>query len=410
MPMPVIAIQYLEDSPHLDEISPATLVDRLRAAFERLPFTHLLVGWHLPQPVLEACRREAEKLGLRFMRWQPLLVSDGGFEGAPTWYTEGLDGSKVIDSQARPDFTFFCPNHPEAREGAVSHIHSLVEQGLYQGFFLDRARFPSPSADPLGSLACFCEYCRQKAGEAGVDLNEIRNVIRNQAATATGASSLVRCLLAPEMDVSGSPLEWALAQLLHFRQVSIVDFLTQACAILRGAHLEIGLDCFSPCLAGMVGQDLQALGPQADWVKVMTYAHTNAPAGLPYELGGLARFLETYTSLNQEQALRVISECIGLALPRTWQALQRDGLGPGALEKEVQRGIQLAATPVLAGIELVDLPGLTHLNPAQIRSDLVAIRRAAPAGLAISWDLLHIPMDWLELVTQVYTGPPRSPA
>ncbi len=402
MPTPVITVQYLEDSPQLSRLEPTKLVSHLQAAFDRLPFTHLLVGWHLPAPVLEALRLEAEKLGLRFLRWQPLLAADRNFEVRSAWYTDGLEGHKVLDRRDMPEFNFFCPNHPEAREAIVRHIHALVEQGLYHGFFLDRVRFPSPSIDPLSDLSCFCEYCCHKAGEQGLDLRRIRQDIQQQATTESGAISLVRFLLSPNRDISGSSLEMALSQLIRFRQESIAEFFVQVSEVLKEAHLEIGLDCFSPSVAAMVGQDVQTMGRQADWVKVMTYAHTNAPAGLPYELGGLAHFLEMHTSLNQAQALQIISKSIDLPLPVNCQALQRKGLQSTSLGLEVRKAIRLAATPVLAGVELVDLPGVTALNPAQIHDDLAAIKHAVPAGLAISWDLMHIPLDWLALVRQVY--------
>jgi hypothetical protein len=64
--------------------------------------------------------------------------------------------------------------------------------------------------------------------------------------------------------------------------------------------------------------------------------------------------------------------------------------------------MQIAATPILAGVELVELARGTDLHPAQIRGHLVAIKSVSSAGLAISWDLLHIPLEWLELVEQVY--------
>jgi hypothetical protein len=405
MVIPLLALQYLEDSPGLAALDSAHLINLLRKAADCLPISHVLIGWHLPPTVLEALRIEAEQLGLHFLRWQPVLTSDRSFFVPPSWYTEGLTGRKLPGHQGQPEFTFFCPNHPDARRFVLSHVQSIVSQVIYHGIFLDRLRFPSPSLDPLGDLACFCEHCQRRAADQGLDLAEIRQLILQQSFTEQGAISLVRTLLSAQPDLSDTALSHALQRLLAFRQACISDFLAQVISLLEAAHMEIGLDCFSPCLARMVGQDLQALASHVDWVKIMTYAHTNAPAGLPYELSGLVRFLTQRTSLDEEQAMSMIAECISLPLPGR-QSFQCDGLSPVALEREVRRGVQITSAPILAGVELVDVPGVTHLHPAQIRQDLAAIKRANPAGLAISWDLLIIPLHWLDLVAQVYFGRP----
>jgi hypothetical protein len=50
------------------------------------------------------------------------------------------------------------------------------------------------------------------------------------------------------------------------------------------------------------------------------------------------------------------------------------------------------------GIELVDIPGVSHLNPVQIKSDLQTLHTAEVEGLVLSWDLWHIPLERLERV------------
>jgi hypothetical protein len=91
-------------------------------------------------------------------------------------------------------------------------------------------------------------------------------------------------------------------------------------------------------------------------------------------------------------------------MPSNRISLMQDGLSPMALEREVMHGIELCSAPVLAGIELVELEGVTNLKPDQIRSDLVRLKKCRAAGMAISWDLLHIPLERLDLVRQIYLG------
>ncbi len=114
--------------------------------------------------------------------------------------------------------------------------------------------------------------------------------------------------------------------------------------------------------------------------------------------------LNNSTKLNEEQSLDLMSQSIGLPMPNSRVSLMQDGLTSSALEREVMHGIELCSAPVLAGIELVELEGVTNLKSDQIISDLVRLKKCGAAGIAISWDLLHIPLERLDLVRQIYLG------
>ncbi|NCF68518.1 MAG: hypothetical protein GWP61_21365, partial [Chloroflexi bacterium] len=48
------------------------------------------------------------------------------------------------------------------------------------------------------------------------------------------------------------------------------------------------------------------------------------------------------------------------------------------------------------------LAGVTHLSPAQIRSDLTLLRDIQVDGLSLSWDLWHMPLEHLDLVAEIF--------
>jgi hypothetical protein len=70
------------------------------------------------------------------------------------------------------------------------------------------------------------------------------------------------------------------------------------------------------------------------WIKLMAYAHTFAPAGLPFELSGLLHHLTSSTHLSEAQTLELMSQFTGLQLPTTLESLIQDGLSTSTLEKE----------------------------------------------------------------------------
>jgi hypothetical protein len=104
--------------------------------------------------------------------------------------------------------------------------------------------------------------------------------------------------------------------------------------------LTVGLDCFSPALSYLVGQDLAALDAHCDWIKVMTYGHTLAPAGLPLELLGLARWLigrAAASEASEAEVLVWLAAAAHLSLPLSLVALEAQGLSPAALAGETRR-------------------------------------------------------------------------
>jgi hypothetical protein len=400
----VISLQYLEDKPDLPERDIHAVAAKLQAAADRLPISHLLIGWHLPSRLLEACRKEAERQGMRFMRWHPLLTGDDVFHPGSKYQVIGARGHPVPGVQGKPEFTFACPNHPEVQEALSQRMEALLKEGVYQGFFLDRIRFPSPAAHPLDDLGCFCEHCRTKATTAGLDLEQVRKTIMELDETSPGRQSLVRTLISAAHAHPAGERRRSLQAFLEFRKQSVNDLAAMLCQTLRHSGMEIGLDCFSPSLACMVGQDLGALSDHVDWIKVMSYAHTRAPAGIPYELSVFFDYLTRAGDLPPVRILDWISNTVNLPLPATRQLLEKNGISSNALEKELRRGVQACRVPLLAGIELVQIEGVTALNDEQITSDLEAARRAGTAGLSISWDLWDIPLERLDLVNRVLTS------
>lgn len=400
--MATFAIQYLEDRPGVAEIAPHEARTRLRAACEELPISLVLLGWNLPHALLHACAEEATRTGAHLFRWHPLLTGDGTFVPPPEWQTIGLDGHPVPGFRAMPEFTFVCPNRPAVREAVWNHLYDVLRGGHYRGVFLDRIRYPSPAANPARLLACFCDDCQRAASAEGFDLEAARRHIRRLAARSECGPSFVRVLLNPLFPASSDPALAALRAFLDFRTHSITRFLQATAHLIHTQGLAVGLDCFSPALTHMVGQDLGALDSCCDWIKIMAYGHTLGPAGLPFELLGLADWLVAQRWATEPQALEWLSLATRLPLPPTRMALRERGLAPAALGAEARRARAEGVTTLLAGIELVEIEGVTRLTPAQMEADLRAFFAAGADGLVLSWDLWAIPLQRLDLVRAIW--------
>lgn len=397
-----LAVQYLENTPDVAAIAPGDARAKLHAAFEILPIAYVFMGWNLPEPLFSACREEVKQTGAQLLRWHPLLTGDGDFVPRPEWQTVGLQGEAVPGFQGLPEFTFVCPNRPTAREAVLNHLHQVLQRGDYDGVFLDRIRYPSPAADLTRWLACFCDDCCGAASKVGLDLEAVQRRIGQMLAAPECSQFLIQALLGPKASESPDPDVDLLDAFFDFRARSISSLVQTAADLIHAQGLTVALDCFSPSLARMVGQDLGDLDACGEWTKVMTYGHALGPAGLPFELLELADWLIERQGLSEARALEWLSRVTGLSLPHSRAALRAHGLAPSALLAEIRKARAAGVSRLLAGIELVELEGIACLNREQIEEDLRAFYRAGADGLVLSWDLWHIPLERLRLVSLVW--------
>ena len=400
-----IAIQYLEHhSP--EQHNPQAVRQRLQDAFDLLPVSLVLLGWNTPRPLVDVCAEITATRSARLFLWHPLLTSDGVFFPLPEWRTIGLDGESIPGYHGEPAFTFVCPNRPAARQAALQRLSTVLSDCPCQGVFLDRIRFPSPAAAPDTQLACFCEDCRQAASQEDLDLEAVQLFLNTRLTHPEGCSSLVESLLTPRHARSEADL---LESFLDFRQRSITRLVQEAASLAAAQGKAVGLDCFSPHLTRMVGQDLSELGAESEWIKIMTYTHTLAPAGLPFELLGLAGWLNNRYQFSRLQALRCLVETGGLPLTTSLSELHTRGLPPEAISTEIELGHALGVHRLLVGAALVDLPGINSASADQHAADLAACSAAGADGLVLSWDLWHIARERLEQVANIFSHAKISP-
>jgi hypothetical protein len=379
-----ISLQFLESA--YPDATPRSVRERLRQACQILPIESVLLGWNLPPALTEAVAAEASKQGAALYRWHPLLASDSGAALPAAWQTIAVNNRPITGFRGLPEFTFFCANNPFAQEWMAQRLEKAVQSGMYQGIFFDRMRWPSPAGNLGENLGCFCPHCQALAARNGLDFELVRRFVAELLADATGAQRLVRALVAPENE------ETAFEAFLQFREDCITRTISTCAEAVHANGLLVGLDCFSPSLMRMVGQNLSSLGHTCNWTKLMTYPHTFGPAGLPYELQGIIHWLEKQYGIVKDD---------GLQFAR--QASQINTSQPGTFEKETALARSKSEIPLFIGLALVEMENVNSLSDEQIRTDLIACKSGQPDGLALSWDLWLIPPKRLEMIAQIFT-------
>jgi hypothetical protein len=249
-------------------------------------------------------------------------------------------------------------------------------------------------------LSCFCGHCRDAAARADLDLDAVVSIVADRAidpgdsraeTTSDELSPWLQALLA------GSPI---LSRFLRFRAESVVGLVAELADEARQMVRTVSLDLFSPCLAPLVGQDYGRLKRHCDWAKPMTYRLAQGPAGLRLEIpaliGGLA------SRFNLDEARIAEWSARHAAFDRDMLLETRERAVPMFfIQAEIGAAVRaLAPVPVYFGLELIRQPGVVDVDPAHVVDMVKAGRAANAAGLVISWDLMHAPIDCVRALAE----------
>lgn len=388
-----VVAQFLEGGVASAAIDPDAAIDCLQRAAAVVPLTDLCLGWNLPPALVEAVAGEAHRLGQRVWLWQPLLSGDGRYvPGADA--ARGPGGAPIPWPRGMAEFAFDCPVRAAGRDAALARLEAAVDGGPWDGVLLDKMRWPSPTRDPAADLACFCDACRSAAASAGIDMGAVAG--RLDAGCADGAAriDLLRELL-------GIGRQEPLASFMSWRAERITDLVAEAARLVTtrrspdGSPLHLALDVYSPSLAGLVGQDISELTPLGELTKAMTYLGTHGPAGLPYELCGLARWL---AAGDVQDPTALLASWLGYPLP-DGDRLCTGTLGPAVFERELLRLRSLAGSAAAAGVDAVDIADVGLLDD-QTLGEVARIAGSTGTTVVLSWDLWAIPEGRLARVTR----------
>jgi len=386
------AVQYLESN--YPDTTPDAVRSRLRQAFQRLPISIVLLGCELSPTLEEAVAEETDRQGAWLYRWQPWLTSDCHTDLPPEWAMVGSDGVPIPGYNHKPTFTFVCPNCSEVSDFLMERLEGIAACGFFKGIFLDRIRFPSPVGDSSLRLGCFCRHCTRLAADIRLDLEPVRRYLQLAASDKDCTCQVVKGLLG-KFDSPGNHLK----SFLDFRARSITRTVDVGKRNADSLGLTIALDCFSPTLAYMIGQNLQSLDKICKWIKLMLYPRVFAPAGLPFELLGLASCL-VQAGWTEMEAKDILVKATGLTFPEKLMELHKVGFASGSIAHEIERGRTLGVTNLLAGIAVVDIKTVHESTQDQLQADLEASKAAD--GLVISWDLWHTPLEHLDLIRSTW--------
>ena len=387
-------------------LDPSRMLDAVQRVREAINLDLLAVGFReAPEVFRQLCApsRPVDDVYL----WYGVLSDIEGMEDSDlvvNWKGErsrGWGGWAEKGGEVEETFRFACPNNPAVRQKTLRRLRELLGRYAFKGVFLDKIRFPSPANGIDEALSCFCDHCRREAKAVGLDLDAVVKMLADRAIeldAAPAGGSRADFASWPDAFAFANPL---LSRFLRFRADSVTSLVARIADDVGALGRTVSLDLFSPFLAPIVGQSYRRLSQHCAWAKPMTYRTALGPASLRLEIPalieGVARLLNIGEARVVDWCARHVSSFEREMLSRT-----RDSAVPlPFIRAEIEAAVRaMRPVPVYFGLELVSQPGIIDIKPAQVFDMVNAGRAANAAGLIISWDLMHAPLDGVKALAE----------
>jgi len=387
------------------------LKKKLATAKETLNLDALMIWSDLNKKDLDLVKKICKDFRIKTYLWYPILADIPGFKIEQEQSVEtfnrlhGYGKNSCWDKlgKGKEDFLFLCPNDEKNIKQIFNQYQNKIIESDFDGVFLDRIRFPSPSNGFEVLFSCFCKSCLNKFyNNYGEDLKDYQN----QAKTVFKNFKTIDInYLQTCQSFSDIIIRDGLKKFYDFRKQNIYQALKMFADKAKQMGKLVGVDLFAPSLAPLVSQDYQLLAKTCDWIKPMIYCHTSSPAGLPLELFCFIRaILDINPVLNQSQLIRGISRIIGVDLPTQLNELLKNGVSESIIYIEMQKIKEFnlpEKVDIYVGLEAVQIPKVCNIDRSILKKYLESVVKADAKGIVLSWDLLKIPDENLKLAGDI---------
>jgi len=384
------------------------LKKKLSIAKEALDLDALLIWADINKKDLDLIRGICKDFKIKTYLWYPVLADTSGFKIEQEQAVETFDGSRGYGENGRWDklgkgeenFLFLCPNDEQNIRQIFSHYKNKIIESDFDGVFLDRIRFPSPSNGFETLFSCFCKSCQNKFHSIySEDLEDYRyqaKVVFEKFKTID-INYFRNC-----QSFSDFIIQDNLEKFYDFRKQNIYQVVKIFADKAKQMGKLVGVDLFAPSLAPLVSQDYQLLAKTCDWIKPMIYGHTSSPAGFPLELYCLLRaILDINPALNEGQLIDEVNRLLGVNLPTQLDDLLKNGISENIISREMQKVKEFnlpEKVDIYVGLEAVQIPVVCHIDKSILKKYLELVIKEDIKGILLSWNLWKMPDENLKLV------------
>jgi hypothetical protein len=387
------------------------LKKKLAAAKEALDLDALMIWSGISKKNLDLVRKICIEFKIKTYLWYPILADIPGFKVEQEQSVKTFDGLHGYGKNGRwdklgkgeEDFLFLCPNDEQNIREIFDQYQNKIIESDFDGVFLDRIRFPSPSNGFELLFSCFCKSCLHKF------YNKYSEDLENYQYQAKAVFEKIKTIDINYLQICQSfsdiIIQDNLKKFYDFRKQNIYQVVKIFADKAKQMDKLVGVDLFAPSLAPLVSQDYQLLAKTCDWIKPMIYCHTSSPAGLPLELYCFIKaILDINPALDESQLIREISRIIGVDLPTQINDILKYGISERIICSEMQKIKEFdlpEKVDTYVGIEAIQIPGLCNITEKILKKYLESVIEADIKGMVLSWDLLKIPDENLQLVGDI---------
>ncbi|GAG32818.1 unnamed protein product, partial [marine sediment metagenome] len=236
------------------------LKKKLATVKEALNLDALMIWSDIGKKNLDLVRKICIEFKIKTYLWYPILADTSGFKVEQEQSVEtfdrlhgyGRNGCWDKLGKGEEDFLFLCPNDEEHIRRIFDQYQNKIKESDFDGVFLDRIRFPSPSNGFELLFSCFCKPCLDKFyNKYSEDLENYRYQAKTvfEKFKAIDINYLQICQSFSDIIIRDN-----LEKFYDFRKQNIYQVVKIFANKAKHMGKLVGVDLFAPSLAPLVSQ------------------------------------------------------------------------------------------------------------------------------------------------------------
>ena len=341
----------------------------LSYCMEKIKIRRVIFGWSKDSELNREISSFLAQHQIEQYLWLPVFAEIHG-----TQREENLSiissKKKEVELYGGDEFDFVCQSSEKNLAHVLEVFEKIAEPLQLDGVFLDRIRYESAATSPMAAYGCWCPRCRNIYERYGVDAEHIRELAGHMQPEQFMPAEREGFIYHYE-----NPY---IERLMSARRDIVSGHVGRLRDAFHSKGFKVGADVFDPSVADLVGQDLTALSQGMEFIKPMVYLRTNAPAGVPFEMGVLGdRMKERINTLwggNVYQMDTAVEQM---------QLLKKTG------------------AKVAPGIDANQVEGICSADPQYVGAYLGALADAGIGEAVLSWNLAAMSDETFEAAAQL---------
>lgn len=366
------------------------LMEKIKFMRERTDVSGVIAGWALNKEFYAKLKRSLREYDIELYFWLPVfseLDYFGDFQDVINYRNEN---KKSTGFQEDENFNFYCPNNKNNIENIKSIFTKHFADYDIDGVFLDKIRYPSFSNSPESVFTCFCDTCKSKMEESGINVAELQRKIADIFSDSS-SSNINPMGISAYKNFKFDFSDQLIDKFFKFKEESINKAVEELIKFFRSKNLKIGLDLFAPHISYFTGQNIIKLNSTADFIKPMYYRATYAPAGIPFEIESYSK---SFPNKNFEGVKKEFFKFINE---------KENEISDKYMERELlQLKDEFNINNICPGLEFNKIKDIALSNEDYLERSINSFYNSGTDGLVLSWDLMRMPLSHLEVYIKLW--------